>query len=102
MPLARFDTTDVPSYARSADERAGDKYVVALNLCRLMPRWLAAIHARSDEARLYLRGGVHFLMEVDRIPRWGKLGRTNIDSRAAIRVEKGIPYTSPFKENTMG
>lgn len=43
----------------------GDKYVVALNLAPAIPRWLAAIHAEPMKLGLDLRGGVHFLMEVD-------------------------------------
>jgi preprotein translocase subunit SecD len=40
-------------------------YVVALNLLSRSPRWLTAIHALPMYLGLDLRGGVHFLMQVD-------------------------------------
>ena len=40
-------------------------YVVALNLIADSPRWLTAIHALPMYLGLDLRGGVHFLMQVD-------------------------------------
>ncbi len=40
-------------------------YVVALNLVADSPRWLTAIHALPMYLGLDLRGGVHFLMQVD-------------------------------------
>jgi len=40
-------------------------YVVALNLVPASPRWLAAIHALPMYLGLDLRGGVHFLLQVD-------------------------------------
>ncbi len=46
----------------SADDAS---YVVALNLVADSPRWLTAIHALPMYLGLDLRGGVHFLMQVD-------------------------------------
>jgi preprotein translocase subunit SecD len=64
--LARFDTTDTQLRAREALMGVlGDKYVVALNLAPATPRWLAAMNAEPMKLGLDLRGGVHFLMEVD-------------------------------------
>jgi preprotein translocase subunit SecD len=40
-------------------------YVVALNLLPASPRWLAALHALPMYLGLDLRGGVHFLLQVD-------------------------------------
>ncbi|MBV8030363.1 MAG: protein translocase subunit SecD [Betaproteobacteria bacterium] len=40
-------------------------YVVALNLVSASPRWLSAIHALPMYLGLDLRGGVHFLLQVD-------------------------------------
>jgi preprotein translocase subunit SecD len=40
-------------------------YIVALNLASTTPNWLAAIGAEPMNLGLDLRGGVHFLMEVD-------------------------------------
>jgi preprotein translocase subunit SecD len=46
----------------NADEQT---YVVALNLVSDSPRWLTALHALPMYLGLDLRGGVHFLMQVD-------------------------------------
>ncbi len=43
----------------------GDDYIVALNQASTVPDWLQAIHANAMPLGLDLRGGVHFLMEVD-------------------------------------
>lgn len=101
--LARFDTTDTQLRAREALMSVlGDKYVVALNLAPATPRWLAAIHADPMKLGLDLRGGVHFLMEVDMDTALGKLQEQNIDSLRSDLREKGIPYTAVRKENNYG
>lgn len=43
----------------------GDNYVVALNLAPTTPEWLQKIGAKPMKLGLDLRGGVHFLLEVD-------------------------------------
>ncbi|MEO5702624.1 MAG: protein translocase subunit SecD [Gammaproteobacteria bacterium] len=43
----------------------GDGYIVALNLAPTTPKWLQAVGAAPMYLGLDLRGGVHFLMEVD-------------------------------------
>ncbi len=64
--LARFG--DTGSQLRAQDllrADLGPGYVVALNLAPAMPRWLAATGLLPMYLGLDLRGGVHFLMEVD-------------------------------------
>lgn len=101
--LARFDTTDVQLRAREVlVDVLGDKYVVALNLAPATPRWLAAIHAEPMKLGLDLRGGVHFLMEVDMDTALGKLQEQNIDSLRSELREKGIPYSTVRKEDNYG
>lgn len=43
----------------------GDNYVVALNLAPTTPEWLRKLGAKPMKLGLDLRGGVHFLLEVD-------------------------------------
>ncbi|MEC8886423.1 MAG: protein translocase subunit SecD [Pseudomonadota bacterium] len=43
----------------------GDEYVVALNLAPTTPAWLQSLGAKPMKLGLDLRGGVHFLLEVD-------------------------------------
>ncbi|MDO5624858.1 MAG: protein translocase subunit SecD [Pseudomonadota bacterium] len=68
---ARFDTPDTQIKARDVIERAlnpdpGDaSYIVALNLVSRSPAWLSALHARPMYLGLDLRGGVHFMLQVD-------------------------------------
>ncbi len=101
--LARFDTTDTQLRAREALMGVlGDKYVVALNLAPATPRWLAALSAEPMKLGLDLRGGVHFLMEVDMDTALGKLQEQNIDSLRSDLREKGIAYTTVRKEDNYG
>lgn len=46
-------------------EKLGENYTVALNLAPNTPAWLAALGAKPMKLGLDLRGGVHFLMQVD-------------------------------------
>jgi len=68
---ARFDTTDAQLQARDALERAfntdptNPSHVVALNLLPRTPAWLASLGASPMYLGLDLRGGVHFMLQVD-------------------------------------
>lgn len=62
----RFATTDIQLLARDVIKNGlGKQYTVALNLAPSTPHWLNAIHAEPMKQGLDLRGGVHFLLEVD-------------------------------------
>ena len=62
----RFKDTDTQLKARDVIEKdLGQGYIVALNLLSNSPRWLAAIGAKPMYLGLDLRGGVHFLLQVD-------------------------------------
>ncbi|MDQ3775862.1 MAG: protein translocase subunit SecD [Pseudomonadota bacterium] len=64
--LVRFADTERQLKAKEVVAGAlGDDYVVALNLASATPAWLRAIGAEPMFLGLDLRGGVHFLMEVD-------------------------------------
>jgi preprotein translocase subunit SecD len=64
--LVRFADPETQLKAQEAVQRElGDDYVVALNLAPTTPAWLRAIGAKPMYLGLDLRGGVHFLMEVD-------------------------------------
>ncbi|MBK8071930.1 MAG: protein translocase subunit SecD [Ramlibacter sp.] len=68
---ARFDSTDTQIKAKDAIQKAlipdpaEPGYVVALNLVSRSPAWLSALHAAPMYLGLDLRGGVHFLLQVD-------------------------------------
>ncbi|MDW6003187.1 protein translocase subunit SecD [Vibrio mangrovi] len=64
--LVRFNSTDTQLSARDTIRDALDSnMIVALNLAPLTPDWLESIGATPMKLGLDLRGGVHFLMEVD-------------------------------------
>lgn len=64
--LIRFADTDTQLQARDYIKTAlGDNYIVALNLASRTPHWLTSIGAMPMKLGLDLRGGVHFLLEVD-------------------------------------
>ncbi len=101
--LARFDSTDTQLRAREALMSVlGDNYVVALNLAPATPRWMSAISANPMKLGLDLRGGVHFLMEVDMDTALGKLQEQNIDGLRSDLREKGIAYTNVRKADNYG
>ncbi|CDL83308.1 protein translocase subunit SecD [Xenorhabdus szentirmaii] len=103
MILARFNNTDVQLRAREALVSAlGEQYVVALNLAPATPMWLRVIGAEPMKLGLDLRGGVHFLMEVDMETALGKLQEQNIDSFRSELREQGIPYSAIRKINNYG
>ena len=67
----RFADTDTQLKAKDLatqalnPDPANPTYVVALNLLSSSPNWLTAIHALPMYLGLDLRGGVHFLLQVD-------------------------------------
>ncbi len=62
----RFKDADTQLKAKDVlQKELGENYVVALNLLSNSPRWLAAIGAKPMYLGLDLRGGVHFLLQVD-------------------------------------
>jgi preprotein translocase subunit SecD len=64
--LVRFASTDLQLKAKDIiQETLGDDYLVALNLAPATPHWLQAIGAMPMKLGLDLRGGVHFLLQVD-------------------------------------
>ncbi|HEY5717138.1 MAG TPA: protein translocase subunit SecD, partial [Motiliproteus sp.] len=66
--LLRFSSSDEQLQAQQVIKRAvGDDFVTALNLAPTTPEWLHDIGAGPMKLGLDLRGGVHFLMEVDMV-----------------------------------
>ncbi|MES2561754.1 MAG: protein translocase subunit SecD [Pseudomonadota bacterium] len=96
---ARFEDTDTQLRAKDVLQKAlGEDYVVALNLLSRNPSWLAAIGARPMYLGLDLRGGVHFLLQVDMKGALAKRveAYTN-DIRGSLR-DKRIQYSGVTRE----
>ena len=68
---ARFETTDAQLKAKDIIQKAlvpdaaDPAYVVALNLISRSPNWLTALNSAPMYLGLDLRGGVHFMLQVD-------------------------------------
>ena len=88
--LVRFNDTDTQISARDIiSEALGQDKIVALNLAPATPDWLEAIGASPLKLGLDLRGGVHFLMEVDMDAAMEKLvGQQEEAFRSELREAK--------------
>ncbi len=97
---ARFADTDTQLKAKDLlHSQLGDDYVVALNLLPRSPQWLTALHALPMYLGLDLRGGVHFLLQVDMRAALSKtLDSATNDIRSTLR-EKNIVYSGVHKDN---
>ena len=95
----RFENTDVQMQAKDILETAlGNDYVVALNLSPNSPQWLTSLGALPMYLGLDLRGGVHFMLQVDMEGAVSKsLDRFSVDIRSSLR-EKRIQYTGLEKQ----
>lgn len=64
--LIRFDTTETQIMAKDlVQSYLGDRYITALNLAPATPAFMRSLGMHPLKLGLDLRGGVHFLMEVD-------------------------------------
>ena len=88
----RFATPDVQLRARDVLEKALNTdpadpvYITALNLLSSSPQWLTRLHALPMYLGLDLRGGVHFLMQVDTAEALSKrIETTTADIRGLLR-----------------
>jgi len=91
--LLRYLDSETQLIARQKlAEALGGDYVLALNLAPRTPAWLLAIGARPMNLGLDLRGGVHFLLEVDmKAAVAQRLERYETDLRRGLR-EMGVRY----------
>jgi len=87
----RFKDTDTQLKGKDVLQKdLGENYVVALNLLSNSPRWLTAIGAKPMYLGLDLRGGVHFLLQVDMKGAITKyLDSTAAGIRSTLRGEEG-------------
>jgi preprotein translocase subunit SecD len=90
-------TADDDAQSKAAEvmrAELGSGYVVALNQASTLPGWMQALGAKSMSLGLDLRGGVYFLMQVDREAALAKrFEATAEDTRVMLR-DNQIRYTS--------
>ena len=96
-PDTQLKAKDEISRALNPDP-SNPTYVVALNLLSSSPSWLTAIHALPMYLGLDLRGGVHFLLQVDmQAAITKKLESLTGDIRSQLR-DKGIRHGGVTRE----
>jgi preprotein translocase subunit SecD len=95
----RFKDTDSQIKAKDAIQTTlGSDYVIALNLVSDTPTWLSKLGAKPMVLGLDLRGGVHFLLEVDMKAAVDKaLEKTSGDIRRELKAKK-VRYGKISKE----
>jgi len=99
---ARFNNTDNQLKAKDIlQAKLGDDYMVALNLQSRSPQWLAAMNARPMYLGLDLRGGVHFLLQIDMKGALDKAVETaSGDMRSTLR-DQNIAYSGVSREGRL-
>jgi len=96
---ARFDNTDTQIKAKDAIARAlnpdasNPSYIVALNLVSRSPQWLTRMRALPMYLGLDLRGGVHFLMQVDMKSALTKKAESLTGDLRTLLRDKSIRHT---------
>jgi len=100
----RFKDTDTQLKAKDLLEKtfnpdaADPQYVVALNLLTASPQWLTSLHALPMYLGLDLRGGVHFLLQVDMKGALTKrLDSLSADLRTVLR-DKNLRHSGVSRE----
>ncbi|MGB4065743.1 MAG: protein translocase subunit SecD [Azonexus sp.] len=100
----RLTSTDIQLKAKDILEKtfnpdaADPQYVVALNLLTASPQWLTSLHALPMYLGLDLRGGVHFLLQVDmKGALTKKLDSTSADLRTVLR-DKNLRHSGVNRE----
>ncbi len=101
---ARFADTDAQMRARDTIDKAlnpdreNPSYVVALNLVSRSPTWLKTINALPMYLGLDLRGGVHFLMQVDMKAALTKKVETTLGDVRSLLRDKNVRYGGLARE----
>ena len=101
--VVRFKNEDTQLKAQSVvKESLGRDYVVALNLAPATPDWLREFGAEPMFLGLDLRGGVHFLMEVDMDAAIAKAEDRYIEDMRSYLRENKVRYRTITKNKTGG
>ena len=95
---ARFGDTDTQIKAKDVigkalnPDPADPSYIIALNLLSRSPHWLTSLHALPMSLGLDLRGGVHFLMQVDMKAALTKKAEATVGDASVLLRDKKIRY----------
>ncbi len=95
----RFADPDTQIKARDViQSKVGPGYIVALNLVANSPHWLQALGAKPMYLGLDLRGGVHFLLQVDMKAAANKAVERYLNDTRSLMREKKIYYSGLARE----
>src|SRR4051812_33749670 len=90
----RFADTDAQLKARDAIQgKVPQGFVVALNLMPNTPKWMQSLGAKPMYLGLDLRGGVHFLLQVDMRAAMSKSVERYVGDARGLLREKKIYYS---------
>ena len=101
---ARLPDTDTQLQARDALDKAlnpdpaDPSYIVALNLVSRSPAWMASVRALPMYLGLDLRGGVHFLMQVDVAAALDRRAETLAGDVRSLLRERGIRHAGGARD----
>ncbi|MAA73872.1 MAG: protein translocase subunit SecD [Salinisphaeraceae bacterium] len=97
--LARLESSSAQLKAADLLKRElGNDYIVALNLAPSTPGWLRALNARPMSLGLDLRGGVHFLLEVDMQEVFDKTYDRYAKDLPRLLRDETVRYSRAFRE----
>lgn len=101
--VVRFANEDTQLKAQDVVKSAlGSNYVVALNLAPATPNWLRSLAAEPMFLGLDLRGGVHFLMEVDMVAAVRKAEDRYVSDLRTLLRENRIRYKTIGRHGSGG
>lgn len=95
----RFANTDLQLKAKDAITKNYEQYAIAMNLMSNSPSWLSALGAKPMFLGLDLRGGVHFLLQVDMQGALRKKLDTVMNDTRLLLREKNINHNG-FEKNS--
>ena len=104
---ARFENTDKQLRAKDALQTAlinnaeDPDYIVALNLISNTPKWLAAVGAQPMYLGLDLRGGVHFMLQVNMEEAIKQAIVSSVGQARSVLKEKGYRYLNVSSEEKL-
>ncbi|MBV53547.1 MAG: protein translocase subunit SecD [Coxiellaceae bacterium] len=98
--LVRFDEMDFQVAAQDAlEQELGNTFSVALNLAPKTPRWLSSLNASPMKLGLDLRGGIHFLMQVNLNQMIKEVEKTDLSSMSDQLRQENIRYSDLRVDN---
>ncbi len=101
--VVRFTNTEDQLKARDVlERRLGDDYILALNLAPATPDWLRSMGALPMYLGLDLRGGVHFLMEVDTAAAVQTAEERYVSDIRGLLRENKVRYLAVGRNSTEG